>query len=327
MSIVFVVNRCYAENRIHRMKLSQKLIQNVGSVLLGKPEAVRLAVACLMGEGHLLIEDIPGVGKTTLALALSRSIGATFQRIQFTNDLMPSDLLGVSIFDRRLSTFEFKPGPVFHNIVLADEINRSSPKTQSALLESMQERQVSIDNHTHPLPRPFFVIATQNPHEHHGTFPLPESQLDRFMMRLSLGYPSLETETAILRGDSTEPKVSGLSAVASVEEVASEVERVRTIPVDGSIDRYLVELAQATRVSPLVDLGLSPRGTLALRRASQAMAAVEDRSYVIPDDVKAVGVAVIAHRLRLTTGHLNGRSSQAADDVVREILGQVAIPT
>jgi len=309
------------------MNLSRKLIQNVASVLLGKPESVRLAVACLMGEGHLLIEDIPGVGKTTLALALSRSIGGSFQRIQFTSDLMPSDLLGVSIYDQRAASFEFKPGPVFHNVVLADEINRSSPKTQSALLESMQERQVSIDNHTHALPRPFFVIATQNPHEHHGTFPLPESQLDRFMMRLSLGYPSAETEAAILRGDSTVPKVSALVTVSDGAAVAAEIERIRAIAVDPSLDLYMVSLAQATRVSPLVDMGLSPRGTLALRRAAQAMAAADDRDYVIPDDVKAVGVAVLAHRLKLKTGNFNGHSSQAADDVVREILGQVAVPT
>ena len=308
------------------MNLPQKIIRNVQSVLLGKPEAVRLAVACLMAEGHLLVEDIPGVGKTTLALALSRSIDGSFQRIQFTSDLMPSDLLGVSVYDVPSQSFQFKPGPVFHNVVLADEINRASPKTQSALLESMQERQVSIDSRTHPLPKPFFVIATQNPHEHHGTFPLPESQLDRFMMRLSLGYPSVETETAILRGDATSPRVAALAPVAGADEVGAEIERIRGIAVDESLDRYMVDIARATRESALVDLGLSPRGTLALRRASQALAAVEDRSYVIPDDIKAAGVAVLAHRLRLKTSNFNGHSSRAADDVVREILGQVAVP-
>jgi MoxR-like ATPase len=240
---------------------------------------------------------------------------------------MPSDLLGVSVYDAGSQTFQFKPGPVFHNVVLADEINRASPKTQSALLEAMQERQVSIDNRTHPLPRPFFVIATQNPHEHHGTFPLPESQLDRFMMRLSLGYPSPETEAAILRGDTTAPKVTGLSAVGNADEVAAEVERIRSIAVEASLDRYMVDLARATRESPLVDLGLSPRGTLALRRASQAVAAGEDRTFVIPDDFKTVSVAVLAHRLRLKTSSFNGHSAQAADDVVRELVGQVAIPT
>ena len=310
------------------MSLSQRIVRNVQSILLGKPEAVRLAVACLLGEGHLLIEDIPGVGKTTLALALARSIGGSFQRIQFTSDLMPSDLLGVSVYDLTSKSFQFKPGPVFHNVVLADEINRASPKTQSALLEAMQERQVSIDNHTHGLPRPFFVIATQNPHEHHGTFPLPESQLDRFMMRLSLGYPSPETEAAILRGDtSTTAKVTELSAVGQAEEVAAEVERIRALAVDASLDRYMVDLARATRESPLVELGLSPRGTLALRRASQAIAAGEGRTFVIPDDVKAAAVPVLAHRLRLRTANFNGHSSQAADDVVRELIGQVPIPT
>jgi MoxR-like ATPase len=309
------------------MSLSQRIVRNVQSILLGKPEAVRLAVACLLAEGHLLIEDIPGVGKTTLALALARTIGGSFQRIQFTSDLMPSDLLGVSVYEATSQSFQFKPGPVFHNVVLADEINRASPKTQSALLEAMQERQVSIDNHTHPLPRPFFVIATQNPYEHHGTFPLPESQLDRFMMRLSLGYPSAETEAAILRGDTTVPKVSGLTAVGSAEEVAAEVERIRKVAVDASLDRYMVELARASRESPLIDMGLSPRGTLALRRAAQAVAAGEDRDYVIPDDVKAVSVPVLAHRLRPKTATFNGHTAQAADDVVRELVGQVSIPT
>jgi len=309
------------------MSLSQRIIRNVQSILLGKPEAVRLAVACLLAEGHLLIEDIPGVGKTTLALALARSIGGSFQRIQFTSDLMPSDLLGVSVYDVGSQSFQFKPGPVFHNVVLADEINRASPKTQSALLEAMQERQVSIDNRTHPLPLPFFVIATQNPHEHHGTFPLPESQLDRFMMRLSLGYPSAETEASILRGDATVPKMSALTAVGGADEVAAEVERIRAIAVDASLDRYMVDLARATRESALIDLGLSPRGTLALRRAAQAVAAGDDRAFVVPDDIKAVSVAVLAHRLTLKTSTFNGHSAQAADDVVRELVGQVAIPT
>ena len=302
------------------------VIAQAEQVILGKPHQIRLALACLLARGHLLIEDIPGVGKTTLALALARSIGGSFQRIQFTSDLMPSDLLGVSIYDPRTQVFEFKSGPVFHNVVLADEINRSSPKTQSALLESMQERQVSVDNQTHTLPRPFFVIATQNPHEHHGTFPLPESQLDRFMMRLSLGYPSLETEAAILRDDRAVPKVNELKPVASVAAVEAELERIRRLAVDESLDRYMVEIARATRTSPLVDVGLSPRGTIALRRAAQAMAASEDRDFVIPDDIKAVSVAVLAHRLTLKTAGFNGHSSQAADDVVRDILGQVAVP-
>jgi len=285
-----------------------------------------LAVACFLAEGHLLIDDIPGVGKTTLALALAKSIGCTFQRIQFTSDLLPSDLLGVSVYNQQKQTFDFKSGPIFHHVILADEINRASPKTQSALLESMQERQVSMDNQTHPLPQPFFVIATQNPHEHHGTFPLPESQLDRFMMRLNLGYPSPETETAILRGDSASHGVASLSAVAETKEVLEEIRRVHGVSVDPALDRYLVDLAQTTRQSDLIDLGISPRGTLALRRAAQALAVTEERAFVIPDDIKAAAGPVMAHRLRLRGGAYNGSSARVAEDVVKEILRELPVP-
>lgn len=308
------------------MNLSHRIIENVDKVLLGKPEAVRLAVSCMLAEGHLLIDDIPGVGKTTLALALAKSVSGSFQRIQFTSDLLPTDVLGVSIYNSQTQAFDFKSGPVFHNIVLADEINRASPKTQSALLESMQEGQVSMDNQTHLLARPFFVIATQNPHEHHGTFPLPESQLDRFMMRLSLGYPDAPVEASILKGDSRGARVDSVKSVASVSDVNDEIERIRRIPVDESVDRYMIDLARATRDSISIDLGLSPRGTLALRRASQAYATTEGREFVIPDDVKAVAVPVMAHRLRLQNANFNGSTKKMADAVVKEILGLVPVP-
>ncbi len=308
------------------MNLSKKVISSVEKVLLGKPEAVRLAVACFLAEGHLLIDDIPGVGKTTLALALAKSVGCSFQRIQFTSDMLPSDLMGVSIFNQQNQSFDFKPGPLFHHVVLADEINRASPKTQSALLESMQERQVSIDRETYNLPRPFFVVATQNPHEHHGTFPLPESQLDRFMMRLNLGYPSEASETAILRGDSIVPHVSLLESVTDAASVVAEVDRVRKVTVDESLDRYMVQVAQATRSSSAIELALSPRGTLALRRCAQALAVTDNRTYVIPDDIKLASVPVISHRLRLRGGNFNGSTSVAAQHVVKEIVDHVPIP-
>jgi MoxR-like ATPase len=308
------------------MNLAQKIIANVEKVLLGKPEIVRLATSCFLAEGHLLIDDIPGVGKTTLALALAKSIGSSFQRIQFTSDLLPSDVLGVSIYNQKNQSFDFKPGPIFHNVVLADEINRASPKTQSALLEAMQEGQVSMDNLTHALPRPFFVIATQNPHEHHGTFPLPESQLDRFMMRLNLGYPSPDDEAMILREDNRHSRVEGVVPVSGAD-LAKEFEAVRNVKVDASLDKYIVEMARRTRESDVVDLGLSPRGTLALRRAAQAVARTHERDYVVPDDIKSVAVAVIAHRVRLKGGRFNGNSARVADALIHELLDQVPIPT
>ncbi len=308
------------------MSLSRRLISNIQTVFFGKPEVARLAVACLLAEGHALIDDVPGVGKTTLSLALAKSVGCTFQRLQFTSDLLPSDVTGMSVYNPSSQSFDFKPGPLFNNIVLADEINRASPKTQSALLEAMQERQVSLDGITHPLPQPFFVIATQNPHEHHGTFPLPESQLDRFMMRLEVGYPSAETEASILRGDSILPPVNSLSAVASAADVGQEIERVRKITVDPSLDVYMVEIAQATRASTHVELGLSPRGTLALRRAAQALAVTDERSFVIPDDVRAACVPVIAHRLMLRSSNYNGSSNTVAASVVHDLLEHVNVP-
>jgi MoxR-like ATPase len=310
----------------NEMTISGRLISNIETVFFGKPEVARLAVACLLAEGHALIDDVPGVGKTTLSLALAKSVGGTFQRLQFTSDLLPSDVTGMSVFNPSRQDFDFRSGPLFNNIVLADEINRASPKTQSALLEAMQERQVSVDGVTHPLPRPFFVIATQNPHEHHGTFPLPESQLDRFMMRLEVGYPSAETEMSILRGDAVAPLVNSLSPVASAGDVVREIERVRAIAVDPSLDKYIVDIAHASRASAHVELGLSPRGTLALRRAAQALAVTENRAFVIPDDVRAACVPVIAHRLMLRSSNYNGSSTTVAASVVQDLLEQVNVP-
>jgi len=304
---------------------SLKLISDIEKVLLGKPDAVRLAVSCFIAEGHLLIDDIPGVGKTTLGLTMARSIGCTFQRIQFTSDLLPSDVLGVSVYNSQSREFDFKPGPIFHNVILADEINRASPKTQSALLEAMQEGQVSLDNETHELPRPFFVIATQNPHEHYGTFPLPESQLDRFMMRISLGYPSPEVESNILKGD-TQDKIDLLSTSGSPAALLEEIEKAKRVAVDESLTRYMIDIAQMTRQSDLIELGLSPRGTLALKRASQAYARTHARDYVIPDDIKAVAVAVMAHRLRFRSANFNGQAARTAEALVIDLLNQVSVP-
>jgi MoxR-like ATPase len=309
---------------MNSQSLPSRLIRSVETTLLGKPEAVRLAVACFLAGGHLLIDDIPGVGKTTLGLALAKALGLKFQRIQFTSDLLPSDLLGISVFNPKSQNFEFKSGPLFHNIVLADEINRSSPKTQSALLEAMQEGQISLDNETRPLPQPFFVIATQNPHEHHGTYPLPESQLDRFMMKINLGYPDPAVEEKILRGESVSAG-SGPS-VASHEELAQELRRIKSIRVDGSLDGYIVAIAQMTRTSPLVELGLSPRGTLALRHASQAYAAIQDRDYAIPDDIKAVAPSVLGHRLKIRSGQANGAGDRSRDMLIRDLLNQIPVP-
>ncbi len=308
------------------MNIPQRLVQNIQTVLLGKEDKIKLAVACFLGGGHLLIDDIPGVGKTTLALAMAKSIGSSFQRIQFTSDLLPSDVIGVSILQSTARDFEFKPGPIFHNIVLADEINRASPKTQSALLEAMQEGQVSVDNRTHDLPQPFFVIATQNPHEHHGTFPLPESQLDRFMMRIDLGYPDEKSEGEILKGESRGEKIHHLSTVAGIDDMKSEIANVNSVVVDDSIDQYILAIAASSRRAPLVDLGLSPRGSLALKHAAQGLACVEGRTFVIPDDVKRVAVPVMAHRMRVKGGHFQGHSSRVADNVVQEILNQIPVP-
>jgi MoxR-like ATPase len=305
--------------------LVRRLEANVSRCVIGKPEAVRLAVVGLLARGHLLIEDVPGVGKTTLAAALARSIGGKFQRIQFTSDMLPSDILGVSIWEPDVGEFVFKPGPLFANIVLADEINRTTPKTQSSLLEAMNEARVSLDHATHPLPAPFMVLATQNPREYEGTYPLPESQLDRFLLRIRIGYPGGPDEKAILRGAAATPDT--LAAVLSDAEVLAlqaDVERVRT---DDAVLDYLVAVVTATRSSPLLALGVSPRGSLALLRAAQAAALADGRDYLVPDDVKGLAVAALAHRViaRNGGGHAEGPRLDA-EAVIRAILHDVPVP-
>ncbi|MBI2203943.1 MAG: MoxR family ATPase [Candidatus Rokubacteria bacterium] len=311
------------------IELIGRLEANVARALVGKPEVVRLAVVGLVARGHLLIEDVPGVGKTTLASALARSIGGGFQRIQFTSDMLPSDILGVSVWEPARGTFVFKPGPLFTNVVLADEINRTTPKTQSSLLEAMNEAQVSLDHSTHALPRPFMVLATQNPLEYEGTHPLPESQLDRFLLRIRVGYPDTPDEKAILRGDAMPPHES-LTPVLAVDDVLwlqDEAERVRA---DESVLDYLMALIGATRNSPLLALGVSPRGSLALLRAAKAHALADARDYLVPDDVKRLAVPALSHRIlvRARMSSDAGRAEPAGDAeaIIRAIVREIPVP-
>lgn len=287
-----------------------RVIQQVNSVVLGKPREVKLSVACLLARGHLLIEDLPGMGKTTLANALAKSVGLSFQRVQFTSDLMPSDVLGVSIYRQDIQQFEFKPGPLFTHILLADEINRTTPKTQSALLEAMEERQVSVEGETRHLPSPFFVIATQNPFNQMGTFPLPESQMDRFLMCLSLGYPDPAVERRLLKGEDQRSLLAALPAATHREQLEQLQSHVAEVKLSDAVIDYIQKLVHATRHHPRIECGLSPRGAIALTRAAQAWAMIENRDYVIPDDVQAVFVAVTSHRLSCQSdqgGHREGR--------------------
>ncbi len=258
----------------------------ISRVIRGKPEAVRLSIVTLLAGGHLLIEDVPGVGKTTLAHALARALDCSFQRIQFTSDLLPSDVIGLSVYNQGEALFEWKPGPIFANVILADEINRTTPKTQSALLEAMAERHVTVEGVTHSLPTPFMVLATQNPIEHHGTYPLPESQLDRFMLRLRIGYPGAADERQILRDREHAEPLDQMQPVMSAAEILELQEAVSEVSVDDAIVDYLMRIVAATRASEMLDLGVSPRGTLALFRAAQALALTEERSYCLPDDIK-----------------------------------------
>ena len=304
-----------------------KLRDSVERVIRGKPEIVTQALVALFSEGHLLIEDVPGVGKTMLAQSLARSLAGSFRRIQFTSDLLPSDIIGVSVFNPTDSQFEFKPGPLFANVVLADEINRSTPKTQSALLEAMNESQASVDNMTHSLPKPFVVIATQNPIEHHGTYPLPESQLDRFLMRVRMGYPDEEHEKEILRAQRLSHPIDEVQPVLSTEEVGEIQAEVRSVQVDPSLADYLVRLAAATRRSTELSLGVSPRGTLLLQRAAQAHALISGRSYLLPDDVKSVAIPVLAHRVvpRARAAAGAGRGLEA-ETILAQIVETVLVP-
>ena len=305
------------------LALIRRLEENVGRALVGKPDVVRLAVVGLLARGHVLIEDVPGVGKTTLAAALARSIGAGFQRIQFTSDMLPSDVLGVSVYQPERSEFVFRPGPIFTNIVLADEINRTTPKTQSSLLEAMNEGQVSLDHTTHPLPRPFMVLATQNPREHTGTYPLPESQLDRFLLRIRVGYPARADEKGILRGAAV-PALDQLEAVLDARDVVSLQDAADRVRVEESLLDYLVALVAASRASPFLALGVSPRGSLALLRAARARALADGRDYLVPDDVKSLAGPVLAHRVIPKASDPGAVTD--AEAIVRLIVQDVAVP-
>lgn len=301
------------------------LEERLGSIIRGKQQAIRLTLATFLAQGHLLIEDVPGVGKTTLALALASSLGCRFSRIQFTSDLLPSDILGVSLFNQERAVFEFRSGPIFHHIVLADELNRTTPKTQSCLLEAMSEGKVSVDGGTHALPAPFMVIATQNPIEHHGTFPLPESQLDRFLMRLKLGYPDRESERLVIRGV-RRPVPAEWPAQLSPADVTLLQAAVPLIRVDAKLEDYILAVVEETRQSRLTALGVSPRGGQALYRAAQALALLAGRQYVIPEDIKSLVVPVLSHRI-IPAG-LVGLVVPAEESaaLMEELLQQVPIP-
>lgn len=304
--------------------LLDRLRANISSVFLGKAEVVDLAVVTLLAEGHLLIEDVPGIGKTLLAKAMARSLACSFHRIQFTPDLLPSDLIGTSVYQQAASKFVFQPGPLFASVVLADEINRATPRTQSALLEAMSERQVTVDGATHVLGPPFFVLATQNPYEFEGTYPLPESQLDRFLMRLHVGYPDRAAERRILTGHRAGEPVDDLQPVLESAEMVRLQHAVRTVRVEQSLSDYLLDLVAATRSHADVFLGASTRAALSLYRASQALALVEGRDYVVPDDIKRLAQPVLAHRLVTRSARHGGMSG--GDHVVNEIREQVPIP-
>jgi MoxR-like ATPase len=305
----------------------ERLQQAIETVIKGKPEAVRLGIVTLIAGGHLLVEDVPGVGKTTLAHAMARALHCSFQRIQFTSDLLPSDVIGLSVYNQHTGVFEWKPGPIFANVVLADEINRTTPKTQSALLEAMAERHVTAEGVTHPLPAPFIVLATQNPIEHHGTYPLPESQLDRFMLRLRIGYPSAEDERQILRDREFRDPLDELRPVMTAAEVVELQNNVAEVSVDDALVEYLMRIAAATRDSEMLDLGVSPRGTLSLFRAAQALALTEERAYCIPDDIKRLVVPVFAHRILVSTRFSSSmRRTEEAEAVLKEIMKTVSVP-
>ena len=303
---------------------SQKMVENIEQVIVGKRATVELAVISLLCQGHLLIEDVPGVGKTMLARSLARSLGSQFSRIQFTPDMLPSDVTGVSIFNQVTREFEFRPGPVMAQIVLADEINRATPKTQAALLEAMEERQVTVDGVTHILPRPFMVLATQNPIEYEGTFPLPEAQVDRFLLRVRLGYPNTEDEMRVLDRQQFHHPFETLEQVVQVDELIAVQEQVKKIYVSPALKRYIVDLVNQTRQHGEVYLGASPRGSLALYRTAQARAAIDGREYVLPDDLKALAVPTLAHRVILGPGAR--LRDLTAEQVVDEILNSVPVP-
>ncbi len=302
----------------------QKLVNNIETVFIGKEEAVKLVLTGLFAGGHILIEDVPGVGKTVLARALARSIDCTFQRIQFTPDLLPSDIVGVSIYTPKADQFVFKPGPIFAHVILADEINRTTPRTQSSLLEAMNDFQVSVDGKTHALELPFIVLATQNPYEFEGTYPLPESQLDRFLMRIEIGYPDLDHEKEVLSSQAHSHPLTSLSPVLNRQTIIDIQAKVRDVRVDESIIEYMLEITRKTRSNSKLEIGVSPRGSLMLRRAVQAYAVVESRDYVVPEDVKKLAIPVLSHRVIVrATARQDARRAAA---VIRDILEELPVP-
>ncbi|WP_010291080.1 AAA family ATPase [Kurthia massiliensis] len=303
----------------------QAIIENIEKVMIGKRHIAELSVIALLAQGHVLLEDVPGVGKTMMVRSLAKSVGATFKRIQFTPDLLPSDVLGVSIYNPKDMAFEFRPGPLMGNIVLADEINRTSPKTQAALLEGMEEAAVTVDGETIEIPKPFFVMATQNPIEYEGTYPLPEAQLDRFLLKLKMGYPDILDEIEVLRRAETKKPIDTLTAVVSLEELIALQQRVKDIHVDDLVKQYIVTLAQATRQHPYVYLGASPRGSLALMKAAQAYTLLKGRTFVTPDDIQYLAPFVFAHRLILKPEARYDNVS--AEDIIGRILLNTAVPT
>jgi len=299
----------------------------IGRVVRGKDEAIELALVALLARGHLLIEDVPGVGKTTLAQALARSFRCSFQRIQFTSDLLPSDVIGTSVYVPATREFEFKPGPIFANLVLADEINRTTPKTQSALLEAMNEAQVTVDNKTHPLPQPFFVLATQNPIEHHGTYPLPESQLDRFLLRIRMGYPAAASEREIMRGDGASALGEMGGPVMDAADVVRWQEVVTAVRAEDALLDYALAVVERTRRDERILLGVSPRGSVMLHRAAQARAFLDGRDYLVPDDIKRLVVPVFAHRIVLNSRYVSTqRKSEQTETLLQEILDSTRVP-
>ncbi len=305
-------------------KVANQLVENVEQVIIGKRDVIKLVIVGLLSQGHILIEDVPGVGKTMLARALAKSLGCTFRRIQFTPDMLPSDVTGVSIFNQKTREFEFRPGPIMAQIVLTDEINRATPKTQAALLEAMQELQVTVDGVTHILPQPFLVMATQNPIEYEGTFPLPEAQLDRFLMRIRLGYPNLEQEIAILDSQRYTHPVTQVEQVLPVDELISAQKKLKDVYLDEKVKRYIVEIIEQTRKHASIYLGASPRGSLALYRTGQAWAAIQGRDYVIPDDIKKLAIPTLAHRIIISpAARLKDISGET---VMEDILANLPVP-
>lgn len=302
------------------------LINNIRNVFIGSPETVRMVVTALLARGHLLIEDVPGIGKTLLGIALARSIEATFRRIQFTNDLLPSDIVGLSIFNPKDSSFEFRQGPIFSNVILADEINRTTPKTQSALLEAMNDLRVTVDGTTYPLPEPFMLIATQNPVEYHGTFPLPEAQLDRFLIRLKIGYPTQENEKEIIRNNDLYQSAGSIQPVLKTDDVKALQQKVDEIRIDDSLIGYIIDLAKVTRNTKHIKLGVSPRGALLLKRAAQAYAFTSGRNHVIPDDIKTVAVPVLSHRIIIDSNLYGLLRINESDNIIQDIIKKVAVP-